>query len=171
MRPEKPSIVEDLKLRVQSSPYVLIVGYVGMTVPQFNELRNRLATFHAELHVVKNTLLRRALAGAELPTPDDDLRGQTAVVTGEGDVTAACKVLKNFRSEFSLPEIRCGVLDHRLITAQEIMALADLPSREVLLGQLLGLINQPAATLVRMIQTPAAQIAQVVRAYAEKEAG
>src|SRR6202789_3997385 len=168
MRPEKNFIIDEIKSRVDQTPYVLLTDYTGMQVPQFNELRNRLSVAKAELRVIKNTLLRRALKDSNLPDLESYLHGQSAVVMGESDVSAAAKVLKNFAAEFQKPKIKVGILDKAVLDAAQIMALADLPSKEVLQAKLLGLLLAPASTLVRLINTPASQIAQVLKAYSDK---
>ena len=171
MRPEKNLIVSEIKSRVDQTPYVLLTDYTGMQVPQFNELRNRLAGAKAELRVVKNTLLRRALADSGMPDLESYLHGQSAVVMGESDISGAAKVLKNFAAEFQKPKLKIGILDKALLNVDEINALADLPSKEVLQGKLLGLLLAPASTLVRLINTPASQVAQVIKAHSDKLGG
>ena len=168
MRPEKNLIISEIKSRVDKTPYVLITDYTGMQVPQFNELRNRLSGAKAELRVVKNTLLRRALKDSDLPDLETYLHGQSAVVLGDSDVSAAAKVLKSFTAEFQKPKIKIGILDKSVLEVDQIMALADLPSKDVLQSKLLGLLQAPASTLVRLINTPASQVAQVLKAYSEK---
>jgi large subunit ribosomal protein L10 len=168
MRPEKNLIISEIKSRVDSTPYVLLTDYTGMQVPQFNELRNRLSGAHAEFRVVKNNLLRRALQGSNLPDLESFLHGQSAVVMGENDISAAAKVLKSFAAEFQKPKLKVGILDRAVVNVDQIMALADLPSKDVLQAKLLGLLLAPASTLVRLINTPASQVAQVLKAYSEK---
>jgi large subunit ribosomal protein L10 len=168
MRPEKNLIVNEIKARVDKTPYVLLTDYTGMQVPQFNELRSRLGGVNAELRVVKNTLLRRALKDSGMPDLESFLQGQSAVVMGEADVSAAAKILKNFTAEFQKPKLKVGILDKAVLNVQDIMALADLPSKDVLQAKLLGLLLAPASTLVRLINTPASQIAQVLQAYSDK---
>ncbi len=168
MRPEKSSIIDEVKIKLNAAPYVLLTEYSGMRVDHFSELRKRLRGVGAEYRVVKNTLLRRALKDAKLPELAE-LQGQTAVVLGDKDVSAAAKVLKTFAAEFTKPNIKSCILDNAILGKAEILALADLPSREVLLGKILGLLQAPASQLVRLLNTPAGQLAQVIKANAEKE--
>jgi large subunit ribosomal protein L10 len=168
MRPEKNLIIDEIKARVDRTPYVLLTDYTGMAVEQFNELRNRLSGAHAEFRVVKNTLLRRALQNSNLPDLESHLNGQSAVVLGDNDVSAAAKVLKNFTAEFQKPKLKVGILDRAVLDAGQIMALADLPTKDVLQAKLLGLLLAPASHLVRLINTPASQVAQVLKAHSEK---
>lgn len=164
MNPDKKIIIDSLLERINSSPFVLVVEYTGMTVPQFSELRTRLANTGAECHVAKNTYMKKAFAEAGLPDTGDTLVGQTAFVTGESDVAAAAKVLKNFESEFKKPAIKMGVLDGDLLDEAQVKAIAELPAREVLLAKLLGTINAPASKLVRTLNEPAASLARVIQA-------
>ena len=168
MRPEKNLIINEIKTRVDRAPYVLLTDYTGMHVEQFNELRNRLSGANAEFRVVKNNLLRRALQGSDLPDLETFLHGQSAVVLGDTDVSAAAKVLKNFTSEFKKPTLKIGILDKAVVNVDQIMALADLPSKDVLQAKLLGLLIAPASQLVRLLNTPASQIAQVLKAHSDK---
>jgi len=167
MRPEKITIVADLQAKLNASPFVLVTDYTGLQVDQFSILRNRLADTGAECRVVKNTFLRRAMTDAGLPDISADLKGQTAIVVGEKDVAAAAKVLKTFVSEFKKLEIKLGVVDRVVVSADQINAIADLPSREVLLAQLLGVLQAPASTLVRLLNEPASSLARVLKAKAE----
>jgi len=168
MNPDKKFIVDELLERVNNSPFVLVVDYTGMTVPEFATLREKLAEADAECHVAKNTFMRKTLELAELPAIDDALKGQTAFITGESDVCAAAKVVKNFIKEAKKPEINAGILDGDVLDAAQVQALADLPSREQLLAQLLGVINEPAAKLVRTLNEPGASLARVLQAKADK---
>ena len=164
MRPEKPTIVEDVKLRLVSSPFLIIVEYGGMNVEHFAQLRTRLGGAGASLTVVKNTFLRRSIKDAGLPALDEHLSGQTAFVVGEKDICAAAKILKTFAAEFQKPSLRAGILDNSLLGADQIMELADLPPREILQSQLLALLLTPATQLVRTLNEPGASLARVLAA-------
>ena len=169
MRPEKITIVEDLQAKLNASPFVLVTDYTGLRVEQFSILRNRLAAISSECKVVKNTFLRRALSEAGLPDISADLKGQTAIVIGDKDVAAAAKVLKTFVSEFKKPEIKLGIVGNAIVSTDELNAIADLPTREVLLAQLLGVLQSPASTLVRLLNEPASSLARVLKAKAEAQ--
>ena len=164
MNPDKKYIIDELFERVNSSPFVLVVDYATMTVPQFNEFRNGLAEAGAECHVAKNTYMRKAIENAGLPAIDEHLLGQTAFITGEEDVCAAAKTVKEFVKKNQKPEVKAGILDGAVLDVAQITALADLPSREVLLSMLLGVINAPATKLLRTIKEPSASIARVIQA-------
>src|ERR1044071_8031763 len=99
MRPEKTSVVSELSEALKRSPFVLVTDYRGMKVSNFSELRTRLASTGAEVHVVKNSFLKLAMADSGFPQVSDQFAGQTAIVTGEADVAPVAKIFKSFRSE------------------------------------------------------------------------
>jgi large subunit ribosomal protein L10 len=168
MRPEKASIVAELAEKMKKSPFVLVADYQRMNVNHFGELRNRLVPVGAEMHVVKNSFLKRALADSGFPDVGDKLTGQTAVVTGEKDVAPVAKILKVFAAEFKTTALKLGWIDRAVVSTAEVEALADLPSREVLLSQLLGLFLAPATRLVRVLNEPASAFARLLNAKASK---
>ncbi len=168
VHPDKATIVEDLQAKLNASPFLFVADYTGLKVGQFAELRTRLWNAGARCHVVKNTFLRRAAKGAGLPELAE-FKGQTAIVVGEKDAAAAAKVLKIFTAEFKKPEVKTGVVDRLVVSKEQIAEIADLPSREVLLATLLGVLNAPASQLVRVLNEPASALARVLKARAEKE--
>lgn len=171
MKAEKTLLIEDVLRRVNASPFMFVVDYTGLTVDKFAELRKRLRGTGAEIHVFKNTLVRKAAEKAGYPSDiGSALTGQSAVVTGEKDVCAAAKVMKTFADECQKPQLKAGVLDGKFLSADAIKALASLPSREVLLAQLLGVLQAPAGKLVRTLNEPAASLARALKAKAEKAA-
>jgi len=171
MKAEKTILIEHLLEKVNASPFLFVVDYTGLTVNKFEELRKRLHEAGAELHVFKNTLVKKAAERAGYPEElGTALTGQSAVVTGAKDVCAAAKVMKTFAAEFEKPKMKAGVLDGKYLDADGIKVLADLPSREVLLATLLGVLSAPASKLVRLLNEPAASLARVLNAKAESAA-
>jgi len=169
MRPEKASVVADLSEKLNSSPFVLVTDYQKMNVNHFADLRTRLAASGAEVHVVKNSFLRRAISDSGLPDVTEKLSGQTAVVTGKKDAAPIAKILKTFAGEFKVAAVKIGIVDKAVLSSNEVDVLAELPSREVLLGQLLGLFLSPATKLVRVLNEPGAALARLLNAKAQKE--
>ncbi len=169
MRPEKASIVSELSEALKRSPFVLVTDYRGMKVADFGELRNRLAPARAEVHVVKNNFLKLAMADSGFPEVVDQFVGQTAVVTGEADVAPVAKIFKTFATEFKLAALRVGFVDRAVLSTAELETLAELPTREILQAQLLGLLLSPATRLVRLLNEPGAALARLLSAKAEKE--
>jgi large subunit ribosomal protein L10 len=109
------------------------------------------------------------MSDSGLPDVADKLSGQTAIVVGEKDVAPVAKILKTFAAEFKIAALKIGIVDKSVLSAKEIETLADLPSREVLLAQLLGLMLSPATKLVRLLNEPAASLARLLNAKAQKE--
>lgn len=171
MRPEKASIVSDLSEKLNRSPFMLVTDYQRMKVEQFGELRNRLSPAGAEIRVVKNSFLKRAMADSGLPDVGDQLTGQTAVVLGENDVAPVAKILKAFAAEFKIASLKIGVVDKAVLSTKDVEALAELPPREVLLAQLLGLLLSPATSLVRVLNEPASAFARLLKAKADQGGG
>ncbi|PYK62060.1 MAG: 50S ribosomal protein L10 [Verrucomicrobia bacterium] len=170
MRAEKKYITKEYVARLNASPFFLVVDYKGLTVGQFTELRKRLTRAGSEVHVVKNSVFRIAAKEAGVADLSGTLEGQLAVVTGRRDVSVAAKALKTFQSEFEKPRLKFGYLNNQRLETAELMALADLPSIEVLRGKLLGLLQAPAAQLARLLNTPATQLARVLQARIDKGA-
>ncbi|MFL6520231.1 MAG: 50S ribosomal protein L10 [Chthoniobacterales bacterium] len=168
MRPEKASIVSDLSEKLNRSPFLLVTDYKQMKVDQFGELRNRLAPAGAEVRVVKNSFLKRAMADSGMPDVGDELTGQTAIVMGDKDVAPVAKILKSFAAEFKIAALKIGVIDKAVISKADVEALAELPAREILLAQLLGLLQAPATRLVRILNEPAAAFARLLKAKGDK---
>ena len=169
MRPEKANIVSELSEALKRSTFVLVTDYRGMKVSSFSELRSRLTPARAEVHVVKNSFLKLAMANSGFPEVADQLAGQTAVVTGEADVAPVAKIFKSFATEFKLAALKVGFVDRSVLSTAELETLAELPTREVLQAQLLGLLLSPATRLVRLFNEPGAALARLLSAKAEKE--
>jgi large subunit ribosomal protein L10 len=168
MKAEKTVLIDHLLEKVNSSPFLFVVDYAKLTVPGWETLRKRLRDAGAEIHVFKNTFVRKAAEKAGYPAEiEKALIGQTAVVTGAQDVCAAAKVMKTFAKEFDKAKVKAGVLDGALLTAESINSLADLPSKPQLQAQLLALFNTPATQLVRVLNEPATGLVRVLKAKGE----
>jgi large subunit ribosomal protein L10 len=169
MRPEKSSIVSDLSEKLKRSPFILVTDYQRMKVADFSELRSRLTSTGAEMHVVKNNFLKRAMADSGFPDVSDQLIGQTAVVTGENDVAPVAKIFKTFTREFNIGGLKIGFVERTVLSASELETLAELPPRETLQAQLLGLFLAPATRLVRLLNEPGSALARLLNAKAQQE--
>ena len=168
MRAEKKLLTSEYVARLNASPFFIVVGYQGLKVAHLSELRKRLTQAGAEIHVVKNTVFSVAAKEAGIGELNGSLAGQMAVVTGKKDISTAAKVLKNFAAEFDKLKLKFGYLNNQRLEVASIVALADLPSLDVLRGKLLGLLNAPATKLAVLLNTPATMLAQVIKAKSEK---
>jgi large subunit ribosomal protein L10 len=170
MRAEKQFLNNEYVARLNGSPFFIVIDYKGLKVAPLTELRKRLRGAGAEVHIVKNSVFRIAAKEAGVGDLTGMLAGQIAVVTGQKDISAAAKAVKTFASEFDKPKIQFGYLNNQRLENADILALADLPSLEVLRAKLLGALKAPSQKFVALINTPAGQLARVLQAKADKGA-
>jgi large subunit ribosomal protein L10 len=168
MRAEKQLLTKEYVARLNASPFFIVVNYQGLKVAYLTELRKRLQKAGAEIHIVKNSLFRLAARESGIGKLTGELAGQLAVVTGQKDISAAAKTVKNFGAEFDRLKVQFGYLNNQPLEPAAVLALADLPGLDALRAGLLGLLNAPATKLVVLLNTPATQLARVVKAKAEK---
>jgi len=168
MRAEKKILTKEYVARLNASPFFIVVSYKGLKVAHLTELRKRLLKAGAEVHIVKNSVFRVAAQEAGVGDLNGALAGQLAVVTGQKDISAAAKALKNFAAEFDKLKFKFGYLNNQRLEEAAIVALADLPSLDVLRATLLGLLNAPATKMAVLLNTPAKMLAQVIKAKSEK---
>jgi large subunit ribosomal protein L10 len=168
MRPEKQYLTKEYLARLNASPFFIVVNYKGLKVSHLTELRKRLSGAGAEVHIVKNSVFCIAAKEAGISDFNGTLDGQLAIVTGKRDISTAAKVVKTYGAELDRLKVQFGYLNNQRLGQPEILALADLPSMEVLRGKLLGLLLAPASTLVRLLNTPASQMARVLQARCEQ---
>lgn len=168
MRPEKKSILDEISTRVNGSSFLLVAEYRGMSVEQFSDLRLRLGKAGARIQVVKNRLLRLVTRERGWTGLEPALRGQSAIVIGT-DVVQTAKVLKEFSSAGGVPAVKAGVMGDMPLTAVQIDALAELPPREVLLGQFVGTVAAPLSRLVGVMKQKVSTIVYALKAIEEKK--
>ena len=138
---EKTQIVEDLHERFARAAIVVLTDYKGLDVAAISELRRKLRESEIEFTVAKNTLLARAAEGTDIAALKDHFKGPSAVALSYHDPVAPAKVLVQFAETNQKLEIKAGAMKGRILDFQAIKALSTLPSREVLLGQLLSALN------------------------------
>lgn len=147
-RPDKTAAVAELTEDFKSSDAIALTEYRGLTVGAMKTLRRSLG-METKYSVVKNTLTKIAAKNAGIEIDDSLLKGPSAVAFIKGDSLAAAKALKNFQKENPLLVIKGGVFDGKAVTTAEIMQLADLESREVLLAKLAGAMKGTMAKAAR----------------------
>ena len=147
----KQQITEDLHDRFARSAIIVLTDYKGLDVISINELRRKLREANIEYQVVKNTLLVRAAEDTEISLIKDHFKGPSAVAISYDDPVAPAKVLTQFAKENDKLEIKVGVLNGKVLDVQAIEALATLPSREVMLAQLLSTLNAVPTSFVRVM--------------------
>ena len=147
-RTEKQSAIDALSAKLAGAHSIYVTDYAGLNVHNVTELRRRLRRAGVEYLVVKNTLARRALQSSRIAGLDAHFAGPTALALTATDAAAAAKVLTDFAKEFQKPAVRAAVVDGREVTPEQVKRLAQLPPREVLLGQLAGALQAPLAGFV-----------------------
>ena len=149
---QKKQVVAELTERLNNSVAGVIVDYKGINVADDTALRKELREAGVEYTVVKNTLLKLAIAGTELSGLDSVLEGTTAIATSADDYVAAARILNKFADTHKNFEIKNGFIDKEVIDVAKISGLAKLPSREVLLANVLGAFQAPISAFARAIQ-------------------
>ena len=171
MRPEKQYLVEEVGEHLKKSDYVYLANYERITVEETAELRGQLAAHEAEFHVVKNTIFGVAAQAQDLPDLGEHLNGQTAIIVGGNNPSGVAKVLGEFFKKKDKVEVKAGILNDKVLDKAQIEVLAKLPGLEALRGQLLGLLNQPGTSLVRVLNAVPQSVVNVLQAKVRKENG
>ena len=172
-RPDKVEAVRAVRRRLEDAPATVLTEYRGLSVGELQELRARLRASGAEYKVVKNTLTRLAAREAGVDLPDELLVGPTAITFCGDDPVAAAKVLRAFSREHPELMVKGSVVEGSLLSAEETLRLADLASREELLGQVAGLFGTLLAQPARLAKANLDKLARVLGALQDKreEAG
>ena len=168
-REQKAEQVEQLTEKLKRAKVAVLTDYRGLSVSQIQDLRGRLRGGSVEYRVVKNTLTRRAAAAAGHAALEPELTGPVAIAFGYDDLSTPSKLINEFvRSTRLKLEIVGGLVDGRVFSPEQMKQLADLPSRETLIAQLMGTLQSPVAQLVGIMQTPLQQLMGVLEAYKTK---
>jgi large subunit ribosomal protein L10 len=166
---EKQQIVEDLRDRFSKSAIIVLTDYKGLDVAAMNDLRRKLRAEEIEYRVVKNTILTRASADNDGDLIKDFFKGPSAVALGFDDPVAPAKVLAQFAKDHKQLEIKVGVMGGKVLDATAITALSKLPSREVLLGQLLSALNAIPTSFVRTLAAVPRSFVNVLAAIKDQK--
>ena len=153
------------KLRDKSN--IILTGYTGIKVKDLSRLRKALRAKNAEYRVVKNTLFNRALAEVGVEGLDDHLKGPLGVAFFKEQIGEVAKALKEFGKDVEKFRYSVGILDNVIYTEDQIKSIADLPSREVVLSQVLSMVNAPARSIASGMNQIMASLARGINAVAE----
>ncbi|MCK4415278.1 MAG: 50S ribosomal protein L10 [Candidatus Eisenbacteria sp.] len=171
MRSEKVKKVSEIEEVLGAAKGVYLAEFEGMSVAIISELRKRCREANVRFEVVKNTLLRRAVAetGHEGILPH--IVGTTALATSAVDEIAPARVLNDFRSEFKLPRVKGGLVDGSVFDEEQVKSLAALPSREILLGNFLRALQGTLTNFASVLQAPLRDLARVLDQVAKQKEG
>ena len=167
-RDQKAAVVEDIARQLQAADAVFAVDYRGLSVPQAADLRAKLHDAGAVFRVVKNSLTERATEQADAEQLKPLLEGPTALALVQGDAALAAKALNDTARTLRMLEFKGGIMNGSALSAEEIRSIARLPAREVLHGQLVGVVASPLAGLARTLNALIAGVAVQLQQVAEE---
>jgi large subunit ribosomal protein L10 len=170
-RAEKVAVVTEVKERLDRADAALLTEYRGLNVAAIAELRRSLRAAGGEYKIYKNTLARLGAHSAGIDTLDELLVGPTAIAFVEGDAAAVAKALRDYARVNPALVVKGGLLGQRVLTANEVTALADLPSREVLLAQLAGALQAPLAQFASLLAALPRNFAYGLKALLDQQGG
>lgn len=170
-RQAKEKVVEEIVEKLQNSVAAIITDYRGLNVAQATKLRNQLREADVEYKVLKNTLTKIAASRVELSDIDAYLEGPTAIAFSANDPVIPAKVLAQFAKENKALEIKGGILEGKVVTLEEVKTLAEMPSKEELLAQVVRGMQSPLVGMLNVLQGPLRNLVYVLNAVkSEKEA-
>jgi len=170
-RDAKTLVVDEVRTRLDASAATLVTEYRGLTVAEMAALRRSIRAVGGDYKVFKNTLVRRAIEGSDHAQLVGLLEGPTAIAFVQGDVSAVAKALRDFARGAPALVIRGGVLDGMLLDAKALGALAELPSREVLLSMFAGALAAPMRTMAGLLKALPQNLAYGLAALVESKGG
>ncbi len=165
LRPEKVAEAAEIDERVSGALYMILADYTGMDMPMTTELKASLRENGASYNVVKNRMLNRALPA----DASELLKGQTAMIYGEGDVVEVAKVIKKFTASNKKPVVKGGFVEGKAVSAEDVVELAKLPPKDVMRAMLLGTLQAPCSQLVGVLDQKVASLVYVLSAVKDKK--
>jgi large subunit ribosomal protein L10 len=171
-RAEKQVLIDELRTEFGSSPHAVLLDFKGLSVNAATEFRRKVRQAGSHYRVVKNSLAVRAVKGTPLEGLGPKFEGTTGVAYTGTDPVALAKVLVDFQKEHPALSLKGGIVSGtEMLDAEGVKALSTMPSLPELRARLLGLLQTPATTLVRLLNTPGGQLARVLKAHQDKEEG
>jgi large subunit ribosomal protein L10 len=165
----KEELVAEYAELIERSQALILTEYRGLTMPNLNQLRDKMRQAGGEYHVTKNTLLQIALERAGYPAAADLFDGPTAVGFSFEDPGAVAKALLDLRRDLEQLTVKGALMRDSVLSADQVQALAELPPREVVLAQLLGTIQGPLASLVGILNAPLRELVYVLQQRGAQE--
>jgi len=167
----KTGAVEALKSAIEAQRGAVVTSFRGVTVGEMTVLRKKLREVNAEIRVVKNTLVRRAAEGTPFGDLSDNFKGPTAIAFSHGDPVALAKAMKDYAAASPKITLKAGFLDGKALTAKEVQALADVPSRPVLLARLACGLNYPITRFAQVLADGPRSLAAVMESIRKQKPG
>lgn len=167
---DKLDTVVAVKEKLSQAKSIVVADYRGLSVSEMTTLRAKLREEGVELRVIKNRLAKIALKESDMDTMDEHLKGMTTIAFGMSDPVSPAKVLSEFAKDNEKLRILAGQMDNQVLDAAGIAELAKLPSRDVLLGRLLGSLTSPVQKLAYGLNQTVAKVVYAVDAVGRKKA-
>ena len=167
----KTSVVEGVKEKMQAAQSMVLIDYRGLTVAEVTDLRNRCRKEGVEYAVIKNTMIRKAAEELGIEGLESMLHGPTAVAFGMTDAVAPAKILVNFIKDVKKTEIKCGVMEGKVLDVKGVEALAELPPKEVLIAKMMGSLNAPITNFVGVLSATLRSLVYAIEAVRKQKAG
>ena len=165
---QKNQKIEEIKNSFAKAQVAIVTDPTGLTVAEITDLRRQLQKEGADYTVVKNTLAIKAIAGTQYECMGELLKGASAVAFGFNDQVAPAKVLSAFVKEIEKANFKGGAMDGKLLTADEVKALAKLPSKEELYAKMLGCVNSPASGITNSVNGVLTKLVRTLDAVKDK---
>lgn len=166
---DKKRIAEELSEHLREAGIIYLTDFTGLDVSAMTEFRDRLSKAGLRYRVVKNTLMRRALEGLELPDIDEHLEGPTGLVLGDDDPVVPARAVRAFAKEHDeRPVVKVGIIDRRTVTPEEVGVLAELPPRDELLGSIAGGLTAGVSGIVGVLGAVIRDLAYLVEEVAKR---
>jgi len=165
---QKKKTVDTLTKEAKDSNGLLVTAFKGLKTTEINEFRLKLRPLKGTYKIVKNSLTRIALKNAGMETLAEALKGPSAIVIERGDPVATIKAVFDFAKTHENIKVNAGFLDGKVLTDKELKAISILPTRDVLIAQLLGTLQAPMVNLVSVLQAPMRELVGVLDQIAKK---
>jgi large subunit ribosomal protein L10 len=170
MRPAKEFLVDEVERHLRKSDYVYLANFDRITVEDVGSLRDKLAAEKAEFHVVKNSILRVAAKKLNLPDLESWLTGPTAIIVGGKNASGVAKVIQTFSKDKEKGQVKVGVVGNKTYDPDQVKALSELPSLDVLRAQLLGLLTTPQRKFLFVLNGVPTGLLNVLQAKSKQAA-
>jgi large subunit ribosomal protein L10 len=168
---KKKQAVSAIKEKIDRAKVIILSDYRAVSVKEMTQLRRKLRTEESEYNIIKNTLLKRALAEAGFTGLDEHLQGPTGVLFGYKDPVSPLKALVDFIEEVEKGEIRIGVIEKTVVDKKGLASVSKLPPREVLIAKVVGGFKSPFYGLVNVLQGNIRKLIYVLNAVKDKKGG
>ncbi|HOV69627.1 MAG TPA: 50S ribosomal protein L10 [Clostridia bacterium] len=165
----KKALAQEMTQKIAKAQSIILIDYKGISVEMDTELRTRFRKAGVEYKVCKNSIFLRSAKENNIEGLDEYLKGTTSFAFGYDDPVAPAKIIESFMKEKNILQVKCGIVNNTVVDAKSVKALAALPSKEVLIAQVLGTLNAPIAGLARVLSGTLCSLLYTLNAIKEKK--